>query len=147
MPMAKISDVPGTARPLHDALAAQGWSTLADLDGVSRTTLLNLHGVGEAGTGRSDIATVATGADVVEFSESLSSAKRIEQGHAVLRIFGEVTGVEPRMWGSSMIGYGEMHYQYATGREGDTMVNKLEDIDEDVLRSLIARAWGADSAG
>lgn len=215
--MANISDVPGTARPLHQACAAQGWTTLADLDGVPRTTVLNLHGVGKAGlsrieeamategyalrdghavltdtdrddskarTGRTDIATGATGADVIEFIENQPSAKRIEQAHELLRIFGDVTGVQPRMWGPSMIGYGEIHYQYATGREGDTMrvgfsprksaltlyglqisgsgdellerlgkfklgkgcvyINKLEDIDEEVLRDLIARAWAAE---
>jgi hypothetical protein len=28
---------------------------------------------------------------------------------------------EPKMWGSSIIGFGEYHYRYESGREGDTM--------------------------
>lgn len=32
----------------------------------------------------------------------------------------EVTGHEPRMWGPSIIGFGEYHYKYASGREGDS---------------------------
>lgn len=36
-------------------------------------------------------------------------------------IFRRVTGWTPRMWGPSLIGYGQYHYRYATGREGDTL--------------------------
>jgi hypothetical protein len=30
-----------------------------------------------------------------------------------------VTGEQPRMWGSSIVGYGRYHYHYESGREGD----------------------------
>jgi len=31
----------------------------------------------------------------------------------------QVTKSEPRMWGSSIIGFGSYHYKYASGHEGD----------------------------
>jgi len=31
----------------------------------------------------------------------------------------EVMGVEPDMWGTSIVGFGEYHYKYASGREND----------------------------
>jgi len=31
-----------------------------------------------------------------------------------------ITGEEPKMWGASIIGFGDLHYKYASGREGDT---------------------------
>jgi hypothetical protein len=31
----------------------------------------------------------------------------------------EITGEEPAMWGSSIVGFGSYHYVYASGREGD----------------------------
>lgn len=31
----------------------------------------------------------------------------------------QATGAEPAMWGSSIVGFGEYHYSYASGREGD----------------------------
>ena len=31
----------------------------------------------------------------------------------------EVTGERPKMWGSSIVGFGSYHYTYASGREGD----------------------------
>jgi hypothetical protein len=31
----------------------------------------------------------------------------------------QATGAEPKMWGSSIVGFGNFHYKYASGREGD----------------------------
>ena len=31
----------------------------------------------------------------------------------------EVTGEEPCMWGNSIVGFGDYHYKYKSGREGD----------------------------
>ena len=31
----------------------------------------------------------------------------------------EVTGEEPQMWGSSIVGFGRYRYKYASGREGE----------------------------
>ena len=31
----------------------------------------------------------------------------------------EVTGEEPKMWGTSIIGFGTYHYKYASGQEAD----------------------------
>ena len=31
----------------------------------------------------------------------------------------EVTGLEPEMWGPSIVGFGDYHYRYESGREGD----------------------------
>lgn len=30
-----------------------------------------------------------------------------------------ITGVKPKMWGTSIVGFGEYHYKYESGREGD----------------------------
>ncbi|MBI1832160.1 MAG: DUF1801 domain-containing protein [Planctomycetes bacterium] len=31
----------------------------------------------------------------------------------------EVSGMAPKMWGPSIVGFGDFHYQYQTGHEGD----------------------------
>jgi hypothetical protein len=31
----------------------------------------------------------------------------------------QVTGMEPKMWGTSIVGFGSYHYKYDSGREGD----------------------------
>ena len=37
----------------------------------------------------------------------------------LLDLFNQVTGDEAVMWGPSIVGYGELHYVYESGREGD----------------------------
>jgi len=36
--------------------------------------------------------------------------------------FEDITGLKPRMWGPSIIGFGRYHYKYESGREGDFML-------------------------
>ncbi|WP_018625074.1 DUF1801 domain-containing protein [Kangiella aquimarina] len=38
---------------------------------------------------------------------------------AIAEMMRQATQAEPKMWGDSMIGFGEYHYKYASGREGD----------------------------
>lgn len=57
--------------------------------------------------------------DVEEFLSGVENERRREDCRAVVAIMREVTGEEPRMWGSSIIGFGSYHYRYESGREGD----------------------------
>ena len=41
---------------------------------------------------------------------------------ALLELMREATGLEPRLWGGSMVGFGSYHYKYPSGHEGDTFV-------------------------
>lgn len=59
----------------------------------------------------SEQKTMPTGASVREFLDAVEPAKRREDGLRLAEIFGEVTGVEPVMWGPTMIGYGSFKYQ------------------------------------
>ena len=63
--------------------------------------------------------TTATQASVEEFLSSIEPDWKQDEARQIDQLFREVTGWEPRMWGPSMIGYGEYHYKYASGREGD----------------------------
>ena len=96
------------------------------------------------------------------------------------RMMRAATGKRAKMWGDSIVGFGEYHYRYESGREGDFMVTgysprkqnlavyimpgfsdygallkklgkhktgrsclyikKLEDVNLDVLESLITRS-------
>ncbi len=38
---------------------------------------------------------------------------------ALVELMKEITGEPPAMWGSSIVGFGQYHYRYASGREGD----------------------------
>jgi len=61
-------------------------------------------------------------ASVEDFLKSVEHEKRRSDGFAVLELMREVTGEEPAMWGSSVVGFGSYHYTYASGREADWML-------------------------
>ena len=63
--------------------------------------------------------TQKTGASVDEFMASVEKRRRREDGLTLLHMMKEVTGLEPEMWGPSIVGFGDYHYQYDSGREGD----------------------------
>lgn len=41
-----------------------------------------------------------------------------KDGKELLKLFLSVTGKRPKMWGSSIVGFGEYEYKYPSGREG-----------------------------
>lgn len=57
--------------------------------------------------------------DVVTFLNGVADEKKRKDSFALLEMMREVTGLEPVMWGDSIIGFGTYHYRYASGREGD----------------------------
>ena len=56
---------------------------------------------------------------VEAFLHSVDNEKRREDAFQVLDLMKEVIGEEPKMWGGSIIGFGDYHYKYKSGREGD----------------------------
>ena len=60
-------------------------------------------------------------ADVIAFIESVPQERRREEAHILLELLGRVSGLPAKMWGASIIGFGNYHYKYASGREGDFM--------------------------
>ena len=58
---------------------------------------------------------------VTKFLAAQKDPQRVADCLAVHDIMAEVTGVEPRMWGASIVGFGTYHYRYESGREGDML--------------------------
>ena len=63
--------------------------------------------------------TQKTGVSAEEFIASVENKRRREDGLTLLEMMREITGLEPDMWGPSIIGFGDYHYRYDSGREGD----------------------------
>ena len=59
---------------------------------------------------------------VTAFLDSVDNDQKREDSYALLDLMQEVTGEAPRMWGSTIVGFGKYHYKYASGREGDAML-------------------------
>ncbi len=69
-----------------------------------------------------ELKTKKNDASVEGFLNSVEHEKRRTDSFKVLDIMKRITGEEPKMWGSSIIGFGSYHYKYASGREGDWFV-------------------------
>ena len=56
---------------------------------------------------------------VDEFLQAIPDERRRKDCYTVLELMKKVTGEEPKMWGDAIVGFGDYHYKYASGREGD----------------------------
>ncbi len=123
--------------------------------------------------------TKPSSASVEKFIAGLKNPRRQADAQITLKIYTEITGHPPLMWGPSIIGFGTHHYKYESGREGTVpaagfsprkanmtfyisdkfegaealfanlgkhkksvaclYINKLDDVDLEVLREIIAR--------
>ncbi len=130
-----------------------------------------------------ELKTKENNASVEDFIHSIKDKEKIKDGLQLLKIFIEVTGEKPKMWGSSIIGFGKYHYTSArSSQEGDwpligfsprkqaltlylmsgfknyekllkklgkyktssgscLYINKLEDVDLEVLRMLLKQSY------
>ena len=124
--------------------------------------------------------TKATKESVNTFLDKVPSDAMRKDSHTLIGLMKKITGEEPKMWGPSIIGFGQYHYKYASGHEGDICltgfsprkqaltlyalvgaegqtellkklgkhkagkgclyIKKLEDIDLNVLETLIRKA-------
>ena len=56
---------------------------------------------------------------VEDFIAAIDHEKRRADALTLHQMMQRVSGHPGRMWGASIVGYGDMRYRYATGREGD----------------------------
>jgi hypothetical protein len=65
-----------------------------------------------------ELKTKATAIGVEAFVAGLPDERRREEARALDAIYRRVTGLEPKMWGPSIVGYGSYDYRYDSGRTG-----------------------------
>ncbi|MBT55774.1 MAG: hypothetical protein CMF72_20550 [Mameliella sp.] len=65
--------------------------------------------------------TVPSDVPVAEFLAGVEPARRREDALVLDRLFREVTGWRPVIWGASMVGYGCYAYTYASGHSGQSL--------------------------
>lgn len=70
-----------------------------------------------------EIKTKVNGASVEDFINSVDNEQKQQDGFKLLEIFTRLTGEKPKMWGSSIIGFGQYHYKSErSSQEGDWML-------------------------
>jgi hypothetical protein len=66
-----------------------------------------------------EMKTKKTEASVETFLASVKNAQRREDARAVTDLMRKITGLKPKMWGPSIIGFGQYAYEYESGRKGE----------------------------
>ncbi|MGB3721492.1 MAG: DUF1801 domain-containing protein [Pacificimonas sp.] len=128
------------------------------------------------------LKTVPVKGSAAELIAGLLHEGKRKDAERLLALFHRATGTDPVVWNGGIIGYGDWHYKYESGREGDFFrvgfatrkarhsiylmgcgldrqtdalarlgkakrgagclyINKLADIDEDVLEEMVRTSW------
>lgn len=66
--------------------------------------------------------TVPTEQSVEGFLNAIEDERKRKDSFTIVELMKQVTGMEPKMWGRSIVGFGLHHYKYESGREGDTIM-------------------------
>lgn len=64
--------------------------------------------------------TIETETSVTHFIATLKDETKRNDCAALIKLIQQQTKLEPKMWGTSIIGFGSHHYKYDSGREGDS---------------------------
>ena len=69
-----------------------------------------------------ELKTKVTKVSVDKFLEGIKDEKKREDCYQILKIMKKATKAEPKMWGPSIIGFGDYRYKYPSGRENDWFI-------------------------
>ncbi|HUG33501.1 MAG TPA: DUF1801 domain-containing protein [Anaerolineales bacterium] len=97
-----------------------------------------------------ELKTKVNNASVTKFLNSVDDEQTRKDCFEILKMMKQVTRAEPKMWGSSIVGFGSYHYKGKSGREGDWMLTGFSprkqnltlylmggfDLQKDLLKKL-----------
>ena len=66
-----------------------------------------------------ELKTQPTNRSVKDFIDGIAEDAKRRDCRTIMKIMKKVTKARPKMWGSSIVGYGKYRYKYASGREGE----------------------------
>lgn len=95
--------------------------------------------------------TVPTELSVLDYLEAIENPQRKEDCIRIHDMMKEITGKEPKMWGTSIVGFGTYHYKYESGREGNMLMtgfsNRKQSITLYILGGLKKRTEQLEKLG
>jgi hypothetical protein len=69
-----------------------------------------------------ELKTKKTGQSVEEFLNQLPDEKKRKDCFTLVEMMEQSTGAEAKMWGSSIVGFGDYRYKYESGRSNDWFI-------------------------
>jgi len=71
---------------------------------------------------KAELKTQVNDASVTEFLNNVADEQKRQDCFEILKMMKQITREEPKMWGSSIVGFGSYHYKGKSGREGEWML-------------------------
>jgi hypothetical protein len=69
-----------------------------------------------------ELKTKLTDASIADFLNEIKDEEKRTDSFEIVKLMQQVTKQEPKMWGTSIIGFGNVHLTYESGRELDWFV-------------------------
>ena len=88
--------------------------------------------------------TKATDSSVDGYIDAIDNETRRNDCRALTKLMTKVTKQKPRMWGSSIVGFGSYHYKYDSGREGESCLIGFSSRKGDISVYISANFPGHD---
>lgn len=63
--------------------------------------------------------TTETGKSVEDFINAVENEQKRKDSFRLIELMQKTSGQPPKMWGPTIIGFGNYHYKYESGHEGD----------------------------
>jgi hypothetical protein len=67
-----------------------------------------------------ELKTKQTDESVTKFLNAVADETKRKDCYEIIEMMKQVTGFQPKMWGTAIIGFGSYHYKYESGHEGDS---------------------------
>jgi Domain of unknown function (DU1801) len=82
--------------------------------------------------------TKATEASVESYFSTIEDEARRKDCETLAKLMTKATKQQPKMWGTSIVGFGSYHYKYESGREGDSCLTGFSSRKSDISVYLMA---------
>lgn len=89
--------------------------------------------------------TKPTAANVRAYIDAIVDETRRRDCTQLAKVMGRVTGCKPKMWGTSIVGFDQYHYKYASGHEGDSCIVGFSSRKSDISVYMVAGYDGAEA--
>ncbi len=92
-----------------------------------------------------ELKTKANDASVRSYLAAIDDVQRRQDCQTLIALMSKVTKQEPKMWGTSIVGFGNYHYRYESGHEGDSSLVGLSSRKGDISLYLMGDFEGRES--
>ena len=92
-----------------------------------------------------ELKTTVNDANVADFIQAVPNEVKRSDSFTLLELFTKITGEKPRMWGTSIIGFGQYHYKSErSSQEGDWLLTGFSPRKQSLTLYLMLGTQGFD---